>query len=221
MIKKDLTLPGLVHDLNNVFQTFVDAADHLSKDPQWAQLAEAILRSVERGQRISLSLQSVESPGASLASILTDAIAFVQDARLVARGPKILFQSKIDDDIKLRRNWAWERVLINLFLNSARAMPEGGTIEVEAQCEGPNFLIVVRDSGSGIPAELLDHLFHPHTSTKPEGGLGLHVVETIVHQNGGTVRARNRVDSAGAEFLMTVPMAIAGMPQIVAARASV
>jgi signal transduction histidine kinase len=221
MIKKDFTLPGLVHDLNNVFQTLVDAAVHLSEDPQRAPLAEAILRSVERGQRISLSLQSVESPGASLASILTDAIAFVQDTRLVARGPKILFQSKIDDDIKLRRNWAWERVLINLFLNSARAMPEGGTIEVEGRCEGPNFLIIVRDSGCGIPPELLDHLFHPHTSTKPEGGLGLHVVETIVHQNGGTVQARNRVDSAGAEFLITVPMAIAGMPQIVAARAGV
>jgi signal transduction histidine kinase len=221
MIKKDLTVPGLVHDLNNVFQTLVDAAVHLSEDPQRAQLAEAILRSVERGQRISLSLQSVESPGATLTSILNDAIAFVQDARLMTRGPKILFQTKIDDDVKLRRNWAWERVLINLFLNSARAMPEGGTIEVEAQCEGPNFLIVVRDSGSGIPAELLDHLFHPHTSTKPEGGLGLHVVETIVHQNGGTVQARNRVDNAGAEFLITVPMAIAGMPQIVAARAGV
>jgi signal transduction histidine kinase len=221
MIKKDLTLPGLVHDLNNVFQTLIDAAVHLSEDPQKAPVAEAILRSVERGQRISLSLQNVESPGAALASILNDAILFVQDARLVTRGPKIAFQSKIDDDVKLRWNWAWERVLINLFLNSARAMPEGGTIEVEASCDGQNFLIAVRDSGVGIPPDLLGHLFHPDTSTKPEGGLGLHVVETIVHQNGGTVQARNRVDSPGAEFLITVPIAIAGMPQIVAARVGV
>jgi signal transduction histidine kinase len=220
MIKKDLTLPGLVHDLNNVFQTLVDAATHLSEDPLRAPLAEAILRSVERGQRISLSLQSVEGAGATFASVLNDAIAFVQDARLVTRGPNILFQKNIEGEIKLRRNWAWERVLINLFLNSARAMPEGGTIEIESQCEGPNFLIAVRDSGAGIPLELLDHLFHPHTSTKPAGGLGLHVVETIVHQNGGTVQARNRVDGPGAEFFITVPMAIAGMPQIVAARAS-
>jgi signal transduction histidine kinase len=220
MIKKDLTLPGLVHDLNNVVQTLVDAATPLSEDPQQAPLADAILRSVERGQRISLSLQNVEGAGAIFASILNDAIAFVQDARLATRGPKIDFQKNIEGEIKLRRNWAWERVLINLFLNSARAMPEGGTIEIEARCEGPNFLIVVRDSGAGIPPELLDHLFHPHTSTKPAGGLGLHVVETIVHQNGGTVQARNRMDGPGAEFSITVPMAIAGMPQIVAARAS-
>jgi len=219
-MKKDLTLPGLVHDLNNVFQTLVDAATHLSEDPQKAPLAEAILRSIERGQRISLSLQSVESPGATFASILNDAITFVQDARLVTRGPKIVFQENIEEEIKLRRNWAWERVLINLFLNSVRAMPEGGTIEVEARSEGPNFLIFIRDSGTGIPTELLDHLFHPHTTTKATGGLGLHVVETIVHQNGGTVQARNRVDGPGAEFSITVPMAIAGMPQIVAARAS-
>jgi signal transduction histidine kinase len=220
MIKKDLTVPGLVHDLNNVFQTLVDAATHLSEDPQKAPLAEAILRSVERGQRISLSLQSVESPGASFASVLNDAISFVQDARLVRRGPKILFEQKIDGEIKLRRNWAWERVLINLFLNSARAMPEGGTIEIEARCEGPHFLIFVRDSGTGIPVEMLDQLFHPNTSTKPTGGLGLHVVETIVHQNGGTVQARNRTDGPGAEFSIAVPLAIAGMPQIVAACAS-
>jgi signal transduction histidine kinase len=162
----------------------------------------------------------VEGAGATFASVLNDAVAFVQDARMATRGPKILFQKNIEGEIKLRRNWAWERVLINLFLNSARAMPEGGTIEIEARCEGPNFQVFVRDSGAGIPLELLDHLFHPHTSTKPAGGLGLHVVETIVHQNGGTVQARNRMDGPGAEFFITVPMAIAGMPQIVAARAS-
>ena len=219
-MKKDLTVPGLIHDLNNVFQTLVGAADRLSDDPQWNPLAQVILRSVERGQRISLSLQSAESPGAPLESILDDAIAFVEDARPALRCPEIRFQRNVDGEIGLRRNWAWERVLINLFLNSARAMPEGGVIEVEARRAGSDFLIVVRDTGTGIAPELLDELFKPHVSTKPDGGLGLHVVETIVQEDGGTVVAGNREDGPGAEFLITVPVEIAGVSIPLAARAS-
>jgi len=219
-MQKDLTVPGLIHDLNNVFQTLIDAADRLADDPKWAQLSQAILRSVERGNRISLSLQHVESPGASLDSILDDAISFVEDGRPDSRWPKIRFQRSVDPEISLRRNWAWERVLINLFLNSARAMPGGGVIEVEACRTGPDFLIVVRDTGTGIPAQLLDQLFKPHISTKPQGGLGLHVVETIVQESKGTVEARNRADGPGAEFVITVPIGIAGMPIALGARAS-
>jgi signal transduction histidine kinase len=219
-MKQDLTVSGLMHDLNNVFQTLVEAADRLSNDPQWSALSQVILRSIERGQRISLSLQSIESPGASFAAILDDAIAFMEDARPATHWPEIRFERNVDAEIELLRNWAWERVLINLFLNAADAMPKGGSIEVEARRSGSDFLIAVRDTGSGIAPQVLGRLFQPHISTKWEGGLGLHVVETIVRQDGGTVRARNRVDGPGAEFLITVPASIAGMPRALAARAA-
>jgi two-component sensor histidine kinase len=218
-MKKDLAVPGLIHDLNNVFQTLVELADRLSDDPQWIALSQVIFRSVERGRRIGLSFQNVESPGASFESILDDAIAFLEDTR-PPHCPQIRFQRTVDGEIGLRRNWAWERVLINLFLNSACAMPEGGTIEVDARRSGSDFLIVVRDTGTGIAPQLLDKLFKPHMSTKSQGGLGLHVVETIVLEDGGTIQARNRENGPGAEFLISVPVAIAGMSITLAARAS-
>ena len=56
--REDLTLSGLVHDLNNVFQTLVDAADLLAGDPRYANLSAAILRSVERGKNIAAGLQA-------------------------------------------------------------------------------------------------------------------------------------------------------------------
>ncbi len=130
---QDLALPGLLHDLNNIFQTLVDAADRLSEDPHWAPLSAAILRSVERGRRVSFSLQAGRSSGVAFETILENAIAFVEDSLLAARGPAIQFACDVESGIALPGNGAWERVLINLFHNSMRAMPQGGTIQVQVR----------------------------------------------------------------------------------------
>jgi signal transduction histidine kinase len=213
--REDLTLSGLVHDLNNVFQTLVDAADLLAGDPRYAKLSAAILRSVERGKNIAAGLQAGSGPGTPFEQILANAIAFVEDSVAAGRGPEIAFACEVEPGIELGGHWAWERVLINLFLNAMRAMPGGGTIQVQARRLGGQVEIVVRDEGSGIAPGLLEHLFLPHVSTG-SSGLGLHIVETIVKQDGGYVRAANRTDAQGAEFTITLPP----RPQAIPARAS-
>jgi signal transduction histidine kinase len=214
IVNQDPALPGLLHDLNNIFQTLVDAADLLSEDPRWQPISAAILRSVERGRRVSLSLQATHSPGVPFQTILDNAIAFVEDAMLTTRGPAIHFACDVEADIQLPGNWAWERVLINLFLNAMRAMPQGGEIQVQARRSGTGACIVVRDSGCGIAAEILDRLFEAGMSTKTEnaGGLGLQVVQSIVRQDGGSVRAANRADGPGAEFTITLPASSNSLP---------
>ena len=213
--REDLTLSGLVHDLNNVFQTLVDAADLLASDARYAKLSAAILRSVERGKNIAAGLQAGNGTGTPFEQILANAIAFVEDSVAAGRGPEITFVCDVEPGIELGGHWAWERVLINLFLNAMRAMPGGGTIQVGARCTGGQVEIVVRDEGSGIAPALLEHLFLPHVTTG-SSGLGLHIVETIVKQNGGYVRAANRSDAQGAEFTITLP----SRPQALPARAS-
>jgi signal transduction histidine kinase len=204
-------LPGLLHDLNNIFQTLVDAADLLSEDPHWRPVSAAILRSVERGRHVALSLQANRGPELPFQTILDSSIAFIEDAMLVTRAPAIQFKCRVDQAvggaIELPGNWAWERVLINLFLNSMRAMPQGGGIEVDARATNSEIQIVVRDSGCGIPLDVLEHLFEPGISTYSSGGLGLHVVKSIVEEYGGSVRAANRADGPGAEFSITLPAA--------------
>lgn len=200
----DLTLPCLVHDLNNVFQTLVEAADLLSTDPRWGSLSAAILRSVERGKNITTGILSAEDTAAPLDAILNNAISFVEDSMIGGRGPQIRFALEVEPGIELRHNWAWERVLINLFSNSVRAMPEGGAIQVGAWTHDGQIEIVVRDDGPGIATEILRDIFHPHVSTRGSG-LGLHIVETIVRQSDGDVRAANRTDRRGAEFWISIP----------------
>jgi signal transduction histidine kinase len=203
---QDLTLPCLVHDLNNVFQTLMEAADLLSTDPRWAALSAAILRSVERGKNVTASIESADETTAPFETILRNSMAFVEDSLIAGRRAKIHFECSVDPGIELRRNWAWERVLINLFSNAVRAMPGGGTIFVEAHRRNAEITIVVRDEGAGIAPEILPDVFKPHVSTRGSG-LGLHIVETIVNQQDGTVHAANRVDGPGAEFTIRVPAA--------------
>jgi signal transduction histidine kinase len=200
----DLTLPCMVHDLNNVFQTLLEAADLLSGDPRWAALSAAIVRSVERGRSLTQTIHSAEEGSAPFEEILGDSIAFVEDSLIGGRGPRIEFDCEIDRGIELRRNWAWERVLINLFSNAVRAMSGGGTIRVRATRGAHEIRISVADEGPGIPPGILDQVFEPHVSTRGSG-LGLHIVRTIVREDGGDVLASNRPGGIGAEFTITIP----------------
>jgi len=200
----DLALPGLIHDLNNVFQTLMDGADALSVDPRWAHLSAAIFRSVERGREITLSMQAIDQPTAPFETVLHNARTLVEDSMMSRRGAKIQFDCRIEPALTLRNAWAWERVLINLFCNAVQAMPQGGTIFVSACRKNGAIQIVVADEGCGIAPELLAVIFDPRVSTKPLGGLGLHIVYSIVKQEAGEVRAANR-EGCGAEFTITLP----------------
>jgi signal transduction histidine kinase len=199
----DRRLSGLVHDLNNVFQTLTEAAELISIDGDNAFLSAAITRCVARGKNLVASIESSDGESGPFENILKEAISFVEDSQ-IAGGPRIRFTRSIECGINLRRNWAWERVLINLFSNAVCAMPEGGVIDVSARRVADEIEIVVRDEGRGIAPEILARIFRPHVSTRGSG-MGLHIVETIVNQDGGKVSASNRGDGLGAEFTITLP----------------
>jgi signal transduction histidine kinase len=200
----DLTLRCLIHDLNNVFQTLVEAADLLSGDPRWNPVSAAILRSIERGKEITASLETAGQPPVALETVVENAMALVQDSMIGGRGPAVQFVCAVEPGIELPRAWAWERVLINLFSNAVHAMPDGGTISVRARRTGGSIELAVADQGSGIAPELLPTIFEPDVSTRPAGGLGLHIVHTIVTEEQGEVRVANRTEG-GAEFTITFP----------------
>jgi signal transduction histidine kinase len=199
MAVADLTLEGLVHDLNNVFQTIAESADLLERDPNWQKLAHTLQRSVERGQRIVHCILDTNRAITDLGPVLENAIQFCRDYLECANGPKIEFIYEIDPEFRLSGDGAqWERVLVNLFLNSAQA----GAKNIRLRARGDE--IVVSDDGPGISPELLPRIFNPRVSTKSIiSGLGLYVVQSIVEQNGGTVSATNG-PTGGAVFTIRV-----------------
>jgi signal transduction histidine kinase len=199
MAVADLTLEGLVHDLNNVFQTISESAELLEDDPKWEKLAHTLRRSADRGHRIAHSILETNRSPIELAPIIENASQFCQDYLECANRPKLEFSSEIDTDFRLKGDAAgWERVFVNLFLNSAQA----GAKTIRLRAQGSE--IVVSDDGPGIALELLPRIFQPRVSTKSIiSGLGLYVVQSIVEQNGGLVTATNG-PNGGAVFTMGI-----------------
>ena len=199
-----LSMAGLVHDLNNVFQTLVGVAMQLEENTDSAKLAATVLRSVERGQRIAAGMQNGHAERTPFETVLSHAETFVADFQAAARAPAVGIVRAVEPGIELDGHWAWERVLINLFLNSVRAMPDGGAIHVTARIVNGGIEIVVADEGSGIAGEVQDCLFDPHISAHGSTGLGLNIVDSIVKANGGSIRAVNG-ERGGAEFTILLP----------------
>jgi len=99
------------------------------------------------------------------------------------------------------------RVVLNLVHNALDAMPEGGTLTLAGQGTATQVQLHVRDTGNGIPAAQLPHIFEPLYTTKPEGtGLGLYIVREIVTAHAGEITVQS-VEGHGTTFLLTLPRA--------------
>ncbi len=101
------------------------------------------------------------------------------------------------------------QVFVNLLLNGLESMPDGGRLTLQAAPRKANDLIEVnvRDTGTGIPEEILKRLFEPFATSKDRGtGLGLAVSRRIVTDHQGTIDAVND-SGGGAVFRVLLPAA--------------
>jgi signal transduction histidine kinase len=98
------------------------------------------------------------------------------------------------------------QVLLNLMLNGLQAMPDGGTLTLEAKTSNGNFLIAVTDTGTGITAENQRRIFEPYFTTKAKGsGLGLAISRRIIEAHGGTITVSNQA-GGGCRFEISLPL---------------
>ena len=90
-----------------------------------------------------------------------------------------------------------QQVILVLMVNASEAMPKGGTLEVTTEFDGAGEQGVVRvkDTGSGIPPDVLPRIFDPFFTTKEDQnrtGLGLAVAAGIIEQHAGEITVRSR-----------------------------
>ena len=108
-----------------------------------------------------------------------------------------------------------QQVMWNLLMNSVKFTPSGGHVKISTQRRADSVAIVVTDTGQGIAAEVLPHVFEPFrqadsSSTRAHGGLGLGLtlVRRLVELHGGNVIAESSGKGQGATFTVTLPLPV-------------
>ena len=159
------------------------------------------LASIE-AHRFALHLRSVESR------------ELVEEALLVAsplaQAKRITLTVELIDAPRLEADpERIFRVLSNLLGNAIKFTPDGGTITIRTERRDDNLSIAVADTGPGIPADQLPHVFERYwkaQSKSPAGsGLGLYIASGIVEAHGGKIWAES--SAAGARFAFILPLA--------------
>jgi len=205
-IAHDLRNPlAVVRNVASVLKLYLPAGD--AETQGYLQLIDAqvegasrIISNLMESVRAKQATKQLVDLGAAAAEVFA-ALANRDEVRWRFDGQPAPFMVHADP-VQLRQ------VLGNLMGNAAEAMRGRGEISVEACQEGPFDIIVVRDTGPGIPPQIRDTLFEPLVSTREKGtGLGLAICRQIIERHGGTIDLMP-AESAGAAFLIRLPRAV-------------
>jgi signal transduction histidine kinase len=208
---------GLAHEIGTpmgVIQGHAKLLEAKLSDEQAQWRLRTIQEQIARISKIIQSLLNMARPSRSargpvqLAPLLDETLAFVRE-KLARRGISAQASYAEAGSVRADRE-RLQQVFLNLFLNAADAMPDGGVLGVTLAPRGEREVAVeVADTGCGIAETDLEHVFDPFFTTKTAGegnGLGLSVVRGIVIEHGGAITVESRLGQ-GTRFRVVLPLA--------------
>jgi two-component system NtrC family sensor kinase len=218
-----------VHELKLPVATIAIAADNMRHDLETLHVAEGerlrravgrISQQAARAARLmkQLTIYARNEQGDDAVSSVIEAVEGAKvlvDYRL--RNSGVHLQTDLPDDLPMTVGslLMLEQVLVNLLVNAvdayvgtARTSP---LVRITARVEGNCVLVTVSDRATGIPPDILKHIFDPFFSTKAAGqgtGLGLSFSRRVVMNMGGTINVNT--GPSGTDFHVRLPIAHAG-----------
>ena len=206
-----LLTAGLAHEIRNplvAIRTFTQLLPERYNDAEFREGFQGLaLKEVDRicgliNDLLSFARPSRPNVAEENMNDVVDGIARILETEAKEKGVEITR----DFSTKLPKVWIdreqMKQVFMNLILNAIQAMKEGGSISIstrltakeDAAHSGQFVQVEVRDTGVGIPADNLDHIFDPFFTSKDEGsGLGLSISHQIVQEHGGYVTVESKV----------------------------
>ena len=221
---KDEFLATLSHELRTPLNALLGWIQLLKSGQLTPEKRERALAAVERSAQLQAQLTSdlldvsgvitgklrLNPEPTEVAPIVDDVVDGIQ-AAAQARG--VSCRHRVDVAVPLVLDAArLQQILANLVANAVKFTPRGGAVAVSAVLEGDELVMTVRDTGIGIAAEFLPHVFERFRqadagTTRPYGGLGLglSIVKELAERHGGTVTAESAGPGRGATFTVRLP----------------
>lgn len=222
---KDEFLATLSHELRSPLNAILGWSQLLRSNHYDTTIVERALETIERNAKLQTQLVEdlldvsriirgkivLNSCPINLGLPVQAAIATMQ---LAAQAKSIQIRTTIDTNLNLVSGDPdrLQQVVWNLLSNAIKFTPTGGEITIRLDTEGAYNRLQVSDTGKGISAEFLPHIFEyfrqeDSTITRTQGGLGLGlaIVRHLVELHGGTVDAQNLGESQGATFTILLP----------------
>lgn len=207
---------NIAHEINNPLQPIQLNLEFLMEEAQSGgtvdhEIITMTQNSVERISRIVRQLLEFTKSGND------QSFTAVDIAQTLESVIKLNERTFLRDDIEIVTEIApalktmankdqLEQVFMNLMINAKAAIDKHGRMIVRAWQEANKIRIQFEDTGSGIPEDLIDKIFDPFVSTKPEGtGLGLFVTYGIIESHQGEIDVKSKVGN-GTTFTITLPV---------------
>jgi PAS domain S-box-containing protein len=224
--RKDQFLAMLAHELRNPLAPIRNAVELMRQvetiDPTFQPSREMVERQVKHLGRLVddlLDVSRITQGSIRLRKEVVDLGTIVQRA---VEGNRPLIESRAHtlslglpaEPVRLEADATrLEQVISNLLNNAAKYTLPGGHIWVTAAREGEEAVVRVRDTGIGIPPDVLDRVFEPFVQqsngslARTEGGLGvgLTLVRSLVEMHGGRVEASSPGLGQGSELVVRLP----------------
>jgi len=207
---------GVAHDMNNLLATIMSVSELLATglavdDPLQSDVV-ALRMAANMGRDLIKRLLSLTRTGGAPETLRIK--ERVQDAygvlrRTVDKKLHLRLAGDSTDPWVTGDSAALTLAIVNLVMNAADAMPDGGTIHIVSRTVGDEVLLEVRDSGVGMPPEVLARALDPYFTTKAAGkgtGLGLPMVFNTAAQCGGRLEIASEV-GVGTTASLILPLA--------------
>ena len=208
---------GVAHEIRNPLSSIKGFATYFKEryvnEPQDQQIAGIMIQEVDRLNRVVSQLLEFARPIETIKK-------WTPIAPLILDALKLIEQKAEDRDIDIYTSFSPQinevyidpdrinQVLLNLFLNAADAMPDGGqlAVTVDKIPDAPAIGISISDTGIGIEADEIGHVFDPYYTTKPAGtGLGLAIVHNIIEAHQGEIQVKSEVNQ-GTTIHIRLPL---------------
>ncbi|MDB6112201.1 MAG: hybrid sensor histidine kinase/response regulator, partial [Pedosphaera sp.] len=226
---------GIALDLNNVLAPILMGVELMkmkAPDEYSLKMLNTMSSSAKRGSDMVKQVLSFARGQEGDRTVLQISHLIREMQKIVKETfPKTIdFQTQVDDISPVLGDATQiHQIILNLCVNARDAMPDGGKILVEARnvslseeqakrhlgARPINYVLLsVRDTGTGIPPEIIDKIFEPFFTTKEIGkgtGLGLSTVISIIKSHGGFLDLQSEVGK-GTSFNVHLPAAAAPVP---------